>query len=210
MPDRAQPEKPTYLGLLNGIAVAERRAHDYLAAWAERATDPDLCATLRTVAAREIEHGMSFAKRVDELGYTVHETDNLPDFSEQMAIVTSDCSDYEKAEALGLFKRSDKKSDEPDIFDNFFRDHSIDIQTGELLGRYIAEERDSGRLIADCAAKLKAKYDSTVGAPADDRIAGLEAKVDQVCEAVDELCRIVTAQATSNGKPKATRAKTSA
>ena len=34
---------------------------------------------------------------------------------------------------------------EPDIFDNFFKDHSIDIQTGALIGRYICEERDTLR-----------------------------------------------------------------
>jgi hypothetical protein len=45
---------------------------------------------------------------------------------------------------------------EPDIFDRFFTDHSIDIQTGALLGRYICEERDSGRLLRSCYEQLKA------------------------------------------------------
>ena len=35
-----------------------------------------------------------------------------------------------------------------------FNDHSIDIQTGALLGRYIAEERDSGRMFQDCYSQL--------------------------------------------------------
>jgi rubrerythrin len=199
-------EKPTYLGLLNGIAVAERRAHDYLAAWADRTSDPDLRATLRTVAAREIEHAMSFAKRIDELGFEVREADNLPDFSKQMEIVTADCSDYDKAEALGLFK-APAAAGEPDLFDNFFRDHSIDIRTGELLGRYIAEERDTGRMIADCAARLKARHEGASGGDAD-RLAGLEAKLDQVCVAVAELTATV-AGASANGRTKA-KAKTSA
>ena len=64
----------------------------------------------------------------------------------------SDCTDLEKLEALGLLERSCRTTDEPDIFDGFFHDHTIDIQTGELLGRYIAEERDSGRMIAACRA----------------------------------------------------------
>ena len=47
--------------------------------------------------------------------------------------------------------------DGPDVFDNFFRDHSIDIRTGELLGRYIAEERDTIRLLQGCCAELTAR-----------------------------------------------------
>ena len=35
-----------------------------------------------------------------------------------------------------------------------FDDKSIDIQTGALLGRYIAEERDSGRLLTSCYRQL--------------------------------------------------------
>ena len=45
--------------------------------------------------------------------------------------------------------------DKPDIFDGFFKDHSIDIRTGELLGRYIAEERDTARLLRGCYEQLK-------------------------------------------------------
>ena len=80
-----------------------------------------------------------------------------------MDIVTSDCSDYEKAEALGLFKTR-AQTDEPDIFSGFFNDTTIDIQTGALLGRYICEERDTGRMIAACSAKLKAKHEGADGA----------------------------------------------
>ena len=55
--------------------------------------------------------------------------------------------------ALGLHRLD--TGDEPDIFDGVFRNHSIDIRTGELLGRYIAEERDSGRLLRSCYEQLK-------------------------------------------------------
>ena len=57
-----------------------------------------------------------------------------------MEIVKSDCSDLEKMKALKLNKLD--TGDKPDIFDGFFKDHSIDIRTGELLGRYIAEARN--------------------------------------------------------------------
>ena len=134
-------DKPSYLGLLNAISLAESRAHAYLTAWADVTTDPDVRAVLVKVAAREGEHGMSFAKRINELGFELEERDD-PNFANQMEIATSDRSDLEKAEALGLL-RFCTADDEPDVFDNFFRDHSIDIRTGELIGRYIAEERDT-------------------------------------------------------------------
>jgi rubrerythrin len=152
-------DKPTYLGLLNAIACAESRAHAYLTAWAEVTPDPDVQAVLRTVALREGEHGMSFAKRVNELGYDVREVPD-PKHEERMEIARSDMPDLEKLEALGVLRFH--IDDEPDIFDNFFRDHSIDIRTGELLGRYIAEERDTLRLVQGCASRLSDR----AGAPA--------------------------------------------
>ena len=100
--------------------------------------DDEVPALLRKIAVREGEHGMAFAKRINELGYEVRDTPD-PRFDEQMEIVQSDRSDLDKLEALGLLKI--KTDDEPDIFDGFFRDHSIDIQTGELLGRYIAKKQ---------------------------------------------------------------------
>jgi len=147
--------KPSYLKLLNGISCAETRAHQYLSAWADVTTDPDVRAVLRTVAAREGEHGMAFAKRINELGFEVRPTDD-PKFADRMEIARSDRSDLEKAELLNLLEFA-TDPDVPDVFDNFFRDHTIDIQTGELLGRYIAEERDTIRLFQGCAAQLAAK-----------------------------------------------------
>jgi rubrerythrin len=146
-------EKPSYLGLLNAIACAESHAYRYLNAWAEVTTDPEVRAVLKTVAAREGEHAMTFAKRINELGYEVRETED-PSFERQLEAVTSDRSDLEKLEAVGLLRFC--SDDEPDIFDNMFRDHSIDIRTGELLGRYIAEERDTLRLVQGCKANLEA------------------------------------------------------
>ena len=61
--------------------------------------------------------------------------------------------------------------------------NTIDIQTGELLGRYIAEERDTLRLVAGCASILKSRTNgsASTSAPAADQLAGLENKVDAVC-----------------------------
>lgn len=187
-------EKPTYLGLLNTIAVVEARAHAYLTAWADVTSDPAVRSVLRTVAAREGEHGMSFAKRVNELGYDVRESDD-PGFESKMEIARSDRSDLEKIEALGLLRfRSD---DEPDVFDTMFRDHSIDIQTGALLGRYIAEERDTLRLLQGCCAQLQPRDGDPSSASG--RLGVLEDKIDAVSRAVDELRQIVCAQAMPAG-----------
>ena len=193
-------DKPSYLGMLNAIANAERQGYEYLNAWCERATDPDLKATLTTVATREHEHSLAFAKRIDELGFEL-EVREVLDFTKQMEVVTSECSDYEKAEALGLFERK-VDTDEKDIFSGLFDDKTIDIQTGALLGRYIAEERDTGRMIVACAQALKARHGSGGGEPSD-RLDVLDQKVDAVCSAVERLTELVAAQVSSNGKKKA-------
>jgi len=193
-------DKPSYFGMLNAIANAERQGYEYLNAWCERATDPDVKATFTTVATREHEHSLAFAKRIDELGFELEVGDVL-DFTKQMEIVTSDCSDYEKADALGLFERK-VDTGERDIFAGLFDDQTIDIQTGALLGRYIAEERDSGRMIVACAQALKARHGG--GRESSDRLDVLDQKVDAVCSAVERLTELVTSQVPSkNGKRKA-------
>jgi hypothetical protein len=147
-------DKPSYLGLLNAIAIAESNAYEYLTAWIAVTPSAEVCAVLRTVAAREGEHGMSFAKRVNELGFDVRRKAD-PDHARRLEVAGSDRSDLEKLTALGLHRID--TGDRPDIFDNFFADHSIDIRTGELLGRYIAEERDTARLLRGCYEQLKAE-----------------------------------------------------
>ena len=185
-------DKPSYLGLLNAVSLAETAAHEYLTAWAAVTPHEGVKATLLTVAAREGEHGMSFAKRINELGYEVRCKDDSG-LNKAMEIVKSDCSDLEKMKALKLNKLD--TGDKPDIFDGFFKDHSIDIRTGELLGRYIAEERDTARLLKSCYDQLVAASKSKSPAPAAESLESLEAKVDTLCRAVEELRQIVCAQA---------------
>jgi hypothetical protein len=153
-------DAPKYLGLLCSIANAESDAHQYLTAWRETTTDPDVHAVLTTVAAREGEHGMAFAKRVVELGFDFErmESPRLPD---QLAVARSDRSDREKAEHFGLHRAESVLS----FFDDVFKDHSIDIRTGELLGRYIAEEHDTARLAAGCYGELCARADRPAPKP---------------------------------------------
>jgi rubrerythrin len=191
-------DKPSYLGLLNAIAVAEAHAHEYLHVWADATPSADVRKVLLTVAAREGEHGMSFAKRVNELGYEVRCKDDS-ELRRAMEIVGSDCSDLEKMKALKLHKLD--TGDKPDIFDGLFKDHTIDIRTGELLGRYIAEERDTARLLRSCYEQLAAADKDQGGsgraaAGADrETLESLDAKVDSLGRAVEELRQIVCAQA---------------
>ncbi|MEO8693340.1 MAG: hypothetical protein ABI658_07470 [Acidimicrobiales bacterium] len=138
-------DQPTYLELLRGIANAESDAHCYLTAWRQTTTNPDVRSVLTTVASREGEHGMSFAKRVVELGFDFQRIEH-PSLAEKMEVARSDRSDREKAEYFGLTRAEDTLG----FFDNVFKDHSIDIRTGELLGRYIAEEHDTARLAKCC------------------------------------------------------------
>ena len=142
-------DKPSYLSLLNTIALNEAKAHRYLQAWIETTDDPEVKAVLQKVSWREGEHGMSFAKRLSELGYDVREKGEYIT-EERYTIATSDLSDREKIEKLGLHEL-DKLLD---YFDTVFQDHTIDIETGALLGRYIAEEFDTARLMRSCWERL--------------------------------------------------------
>jgi rubrerythrin len=146
-------EKPSYLGLLNAIALNESRAYEYLQAWIGVTPNPEVKRVLRTVAAREGEHGMAFAQRIDELGFEVRERDDQG-LEERIPIAGSrEISDVEKFERFGLHELAKVLC----YFDDVFKDHSIDIRTGELLGRYIAEEHDSCRMLRSCYDDLVAR-----------------------------------------------------
>ncbi len=199
-------DKPSYLGLLNAVALAESEAHDYLCAWIGVTDSDDVRAVLRKIAAREGEHASSFARRINELGYEVRAKDN-DRRDKAIALVSSNCSDLEKMEALNLHRLDTR--DKPDIFDDFFKDHSIDIATGELLGRYIAEERDTARLFRRCYDQLKEAAGGASATSAYDRLSSLERKVDDLCNTVGDLCEAMAASVSgSNGaRPDKSRSK---
>jgi len=146
--------KPSYLPLLNTIAVNEKKGERFLSAWADATSDPDLEAVLRFVAIREGEHAWAFTKRMCELGYPVSEQDAyqvFEDFDALMDCVDSDAPDAEKVRQVSGSQRGDGS----DPFGRLFEDITIDPETGALLGRYIAEERDSGR-------RLQAAYSAVL------------------------------------------------
>jgi hypothetical protein len=147
---------------LNAISVAESDAGEYLTAWAEVTPSEEVKAVIAKVALREREHGVAFAKRIDALGYAVRPGSD-PKQAERVAIAGSTVlSDKEKFEAFDLGKRP--RNGQRDIFDSFFENKDLDPVTGGLLGRYVAEERDSGRLLADCYGLLCAEAERTTDA----------------------------------------------
>ncbi len=151
--------KPSYLPLLNTIAVNEKKGEIFLSAWADATDDADLEATLRFVAIREGEHAWAFTKRMCELGHAVSEEDAYQvfrDFDGLLDCVCSNASDADKIALVSGATGDDDGGERKDPFSRFFEDTSIDPDTGALLGRYIAEERDSGRrLQAAYAAVLE-------------------------------------------------------
>jgi hypothetical protein len=173
-------DKPSYLGLLNAISNAETDAECYLDAWAKTTPRDDVRSIISTVALREGEHGKAFAKRICELGYALQPRVD-ESVKDKMAIVSStSLTDREKFEKLDIARPVDPNK--PDIFSTMFNDTNIDIQTGQLLGRYIAEERDSGRLLRGCYEQLCAEEEgrSSGNASTEARLARVEALLEEL------------------------------
>lgn len=176
--------KPSYLGLLNAIAVGETRGYQLLSTWAGCTRDAELAKVLNVIALREQEHAAAFEKRICELGYSVRRKDD-PAFDARLEAAGSAMSDRKKfKKVLGFSnKNAGKKNadarNQPDQFANFFNDPNIDIQTGALLGRFIAEERDSGR-------HLRGAYESLNGRAAS-APEGEGRELDQICARLDSL-----------------------
>jgi hypothetical protein len=185
-------EKPSYLGLLNAIAVGERGGEELFEAWAAATPNDDVRCVLQTVALREGEHSMAFAKRINELGYSVQprEDEDLP---RRVALAKrTDLTDCEKFERLG-FNQPPKDTD---IFSNFFNDLTMDIQTGELMGRYVAEERDTGRKLRACYAELQGAAASNGNGHAD--LTAINERLERIECALAELA----ASATTSSRKK--------
>ncbi len=193
-------DKPSYLKTLNAIANGERRAGIYLKAWAEKTQDEAVKQVLTTVALRETEHAWAFEKRVCELGFGLQDRPD-PKFEKNMEIVQADCSDLEKFEALG-YKKLNPAEERPNPFQDIFNDTTIDIQTGALLGRYVAEEHDSGRLLQGCFDALCAQSNSASsnGSSANgmgdvtlaDVCGAVQQLTDQVCALQGEVAELRT------------------
>eukprot|EP01046_Picozoa_sp_COSAG06_P043174 COSAG06_NODE_5618_length_3348_cov_1.454266_2_plen_184_part_00 len=128
---------------------------------ADCTTDPDVEKTLRFVANRETEHALAFEKRIIELGYSLKRPDEQATNPLTEVVTDESLSDKEKFEKAGLNKEPDPEK--PDLFDGMMSAKDIDPVTGALIGRYIAEERDSGRAFRQCYATLAARAEPPSG-----------------------------------------------
>jgi hypothetical protein len=183
-------DRPSYLGLLNAIALGERRGHAVLCAWCRVCRDPELAAVLGSVAIRVREHAAAFEKRLCELGFRVRDNDN-PTFAERLEIAGSDAPDADKfRHVLGY-----REPDEPDRDDplaRIFDDRTIDPATGALLGRFISEARDSERQLRDQWHRVRTSGpvpDARASHyPEDDAtLADIATRIDRLARTIEQL-----------------------
>jgi Mn-containing catalase len=140
-----------YMELLNNIASVERRAGVFLQAWADTTPDPELQACLSMVANRETSHYHIFKRRIEELGYSWTDNQDL-DFEERLQVSGSDMSDAEKIH-WGKVRQAQRRG--PAIRDRYeaaLADETVDPLTRSLLRWFADVEADSG-------ARLRAIYD---------------------------------------------------
>ena len=156
--------KPSYLGLLNAISIAERDAGGYLAAWAHVTPDPELARVLRLVAAREATHGEVFRQRIERLGFAVRDKAD-PGAAERLRVYGD--PGRSDADKIRAFPRDEAGTDAIlTSLDERASDPSVDTLTRETLRWYVAEERDSGDLLRGAYARVLSRTEPA-GAPAD-------------------------------------------
>lgn len=136
-------EKPSYLGLLNAISLAESEAGVYLEAWANATDDDDLAATLRLVAARETSHGELFCRRLCELGFELRPKADPKAAARLAKYANPRISDVDK-----IPRREEAGEPFADIR-QAMADGVYDEMTCNMLGWYINEEIDSGRRLRE-------------------------------------------------------------
>jgi rubrerythrin len=149
-------KKPSYIGLLNAIANGERGGHQLFNAWSTNTTDKALQPTLNMIAVREMEHSWAFEKRLTELGFSLRPTTNKA-LNKQVKLLKSKISDEDKFASFGFGATPDSPRETEDALLQILADKSIDPQTGELMGRFISEERDTGRQLTKAYRAMQAR-----------------------------------------------------
>ena len=149
----ASAKKPTYLGLLNAISLAETEAGIYLRAWADATQDEELACTLRLVAARETSHGQLFCRMLNELGYELRPKPNAEAAARVARYGNPKISDLDK---IGSARGEVERDPFADI-ERRMKDGEFDPVTCNMLSWYICEERDSGAKLREAYAKVRAK-----------------------------------------------------
>lgn len=175
-------EDCSFMPLLKQIAIGEYTAEKFLNCFADHTTNEDLKETLKFVAMREGEHGKAFEKRVMELGGCV-DLDKI-NADKQIKLVTGDLPDLAKMKKLGLGKAPLPSNEEEDLFDKLapFKNKDMDPQTGALMGRYLAEERSSGKMLRAAYQKCEAASSGVGGM--DDALAQRLDKLENTMEKI--------------------------
>jgi hypothetical protein len=161
MPTAMTAEKPSYLGLLNAISLAETEAGHYLTAWANATDDAELSDCLRLVAARETSHGDLFCRLICELGYDLKPKPDPKAAARLARYANPKISDCEKV--------GPERAETGDTFADIRAGIAAgvyDTVTCNMLQWYINEEADSGRRLRDAYAKVRAKAGMTSSMPA--------------------------------------------
>jgi hypothetical protein len=150
MPTASTAAKPSYLGLLNAISLAETNAGVLLEAWADATPNEELASVLRLVAARETSHGALFCRQLRELGFDLRRKTD-PQAAKRLAkFADPDVSDVEK-----VGPERPQTGDEFAEIERRLADGEFDPMTANLLTWFIAEERDSGGRLREAYACVR-------------------------------------------------------
>jgi hypothetical protein len=158
--------KPSYLGLLNAISLAETNAGVYLRAWADATCDEELACTLRLVAARETSHGQLFCRMLGELGYELRQKAD-PGGAERIARYANP--------KIGDLEKLPREREEKDPFgeiEKAMAEGVYDPVTCNMLSWYICEERDSGARLRAAYAKVRARAPAKANGAGAAKVAG--------------------------------------
>ena len=149
-------KNPGYIDTLAAISNGERGGYELFKKWSAATSNEKLKLVLDKVAVREAEHAWAFEKRLSELGYPLERSGNKA-LAKLMKLMGSSEPDEAKFHAFGIGVVSETRDAEatPDRLLSLLADTTIDPQTGGLLGRFICEERDSGRLLVAAYKSLQ-------------------------------------------------------
>lgn len=168
---------PSFIPLLVAIARGQARGALLLETWARNTSDVELAAVLERIADRERHHAAAFRDRLDTLGSALSEPED-PHFTARLACARNGDSDRNRFETL-IGSRPGQSADAPDGLERLLQDSRIDPETGALLGRFIAEERDSQRqLHTQYLRILEAENDAPPGRDRSDDGKGSVTAVD--------------------------------
>ncbi len=186
------PVSPECLQLLLMIADGEAKAQQLLEAWAQVTADGALAALLQLVALRSAEQAAAFKRRALELGAALPGAQPPTlEFQRLLQLARSPGRDQEKFEQLLAIQDSQA----PDSLPNLFA-HAMDTETGALLGRYMAVERDNDQRLRQAYRRLAPNATpSTLPA---DSLREIFTQLDQLTRTIEELKAITAASNTGN------------